>query len=194
MKKLVSKDLERLITIEDGKATIDGAFLKSIKGYVVREGSLFERPLKDRIAQIEILEEEREVPADPMSMYMTDGSAKNRIAPKGTILKNGKEILKEKFFERDYRPFEDENGKPIKGMYVNCSLKNTVIAIENPLHMPLIEKNGNGYIIAKYAEDCYLVVEHKAFQFSGRSVRIMERQEFEKRYEKSDREIIISEY
>lgn len=105
---------------------------------------------------ITITHKPTEIPASPRELFYSDGTAKGKIVPAGTILSNDKlEIEKETFKER-YKPYIDEAGNVIENMYIRI---NPVRILKNPFGRPIVKTNSNGYIIAEGDSECYLVCD-----------------------------------
>ena len=105
---------------------------------------------------ITITHEPTEIPASPTKLFYSDGTAKGRIVPAGTILSGGKLEIKKEIFEEQYEPYIDEAGNVIENMYIRI---NPVRILKNPFGRPIVKTNPNGYIIAEGDSECYLVCD-----------------------------------
>ncbi len=106
---------------------------------------------------IEILTEEREIPASTMDWFYSDGYAPNRIVPAGTIVVLPNNVITEEEFNNDYEQYLDNEGNEIPGKYTKI---NIVKAMQNPFAKNIERINPNGFVIEKFDSECYFLTGH----------------------------------
>ena len=124
---------------------------------------------------IEILTEEREIPASTTDLYYSDGTAPNRIVPAGTILVLPNKVITEEQLANNYEPYLDEKGNVTPGKYTR---KIIVKAMQNPFGKNIERVNYNGFVIGKFDSECYFLTGYGLYK-----VDIMSKEHFEQLYE-----------
>lgn len=131
-----------------------------VKELMDKEGMTYRK--NNEPVEIEIISSPRIIPASPIEQFYSDGTAQDREVPAGTILKNGKYVISEECFAKNYVPYKDNNGNIKDGLYVEIEL---VKVIKNPFGKPVAKVNPNNYIIQEGDENCYLVADSIASRY-----------------------------
>lgn len=112
-------------------------------------------PCRERVEPkiISITTEDTYIPPTALDLYYSDGMAKGKTVPAGTILSDGRTEISEEVFRNNYIPYLDEEGNEVEGKYIRVI---PAIVLPNPYGKPVVKTNPNGYVIESGDENCYL--------------------------------------
>ncbi|MBR3198987.1 MAG: hypothetical protein IKG27_03135 [Bacilli bacterium] len=124
---------------------------------------------------IEIIDEEREIPAKAFDLYFTDAEP-TRVVPAGTILISGRYDISQEELENNYIPYVDKRGNTIPDKAIRVE---EVKALQNPFSQKIVIVHGNGFKDEAYDADCYFV---KSITPKHWAISILPKEDFEREY------------